>query len=180
MISAIAARVRGMVSRAVVNLVTDSLKLQGVQITMLDGQTADDVEHFQHYGYTSVPKPGAEGIALQVGGSAGHVLVICIDDRRYRLVGLAEGEVALYDDLGHRVHLTRTGIVIHGAGHPVTLTNLTKLRVEAEIEATGQIKDLCDSAGGRTMAQMRATYGTHTHNENNAPGGPTNAPNQAV
>lgn len=180
MMSAIAARVRGMVSRAVVNLVNDGLKMQGIQITRLDGQTADDVEHFQNYGYTSVPLPGAEGVALEVGGSAGHVVVICIDDRRYRLIGLAPGEAALYDDLGHRVHLTRAGIVINGAGHPVTMTNLTKLRVEGDIEATGQIKDLCDLPAGRTVAQMRATYTGHTHNENNVLGGPTNAPNQAV
>ena len=133
------ARVRGMVSRAVVGLVNDVLKMQGVQITLLADQVADDVEHFQHYGFTSVPLPGAEGIALAVGGNTGHTVLINVDDRRYRLTGLAGGEVALYDDLGHQVRLTRTGIVVDGGGDVVLITNTPKLRVEGAIEATGLI-----------------------------------------
>lgn len=176
MSGALAARVRGMISRAVVSLVNDAYKMQALQVTLMADQTPDDAEHFQHYGFTSVPLPGAEGIALAIGGSTGHTAVINVDDRRYRLKALAGGEVALYDDLGHKVHLTRSGIVIDGAGQLVTITNTPKLRVEADIEATGQVKDLCDDAG-RTMAQMRATYSGHTHN---APGGVTANPNQAV
>lgn len=172
-------RVRGMISRAVVSLVNDSFKMQALQVTLLAGQVPDDAEHFQHYGFTSVPHAGAEGIALAIGGSTGHTVVINVDDRRYRLKALPNGEVALYDDLGHKVHLTRDGIVIDGAGQLVKITNLTKLRVEADIESTGQIKDLCDAAG-RSMAQMRTTYTGHNHNENNVGGGPTNTPNQAV
>lgn len=176
----IAERVRGMIGRAIVNLVNDAAKMQSLQATIFAEQTPDDLEHFQHYGYTSVPLPGAEGIALALGGSTGNTVVINVDDRRYRLKGLKDGEVALYDDLGHKVHLTRDGIVIDGAGQPVKMVNLTKLRVEADLEATGQIKDLCDAAGSRTMAQMRATYTGHDHNENNVAGGPTSKPNQAV
>lgn len=172
-------RVRGMISRAVVGLVNDGAKLQSVQVTLLADQVPDDAEHFQHYGLTSVPHAGAEGIALAVGGSTGHTVVVNVDDRRFRLKGLKGGEVALYDDLGHKVHLTRNGMVIDGAGRPLTMTNLTKLRVESGIEATGQIKDLCDE-GGRTMAQMRQTYTDHTHKENNVAGGQTDQPGQGV
>lgn len=173
------ARVRGLVSRAVVALVNDATRLQALQVTLRADQVPDGAEHYQHYGYTSVPHAQAEGIALAVGGSAAHVVVINVDDRRYRLKALAAGEVAIYDDLGHKVHLTRDGIVVDGAGQAVTMVNLSKLRVQADIEATGQVKDLCDGSG-RTMAQMRATYADHTHPENNAPGGPTGTPNQAV
>lgn len=117
------ARVRGMVSRAVVSLVNDARGLQALQVTLLADQVPDDAEHFQHYGFTSVPLPGAEGIGLAVGGSSGHTVVINVDDRRYRLQALAAGEVALYDDLGHKLHLTRTGIVIDGGGHAVAIVN---------------------------------------------------------
>ena len=164
MMNRLMARVRGMVSRAVVNLVNDGAKLQALQVTLLADQVPDDVEHFQHYGCTSVPLPGAEGIALAVGGSTGHTVVINVDDRRYRLTGLRAGEVALYDDLGHKIHLTRDGIVIDGAGHPVTMVNLTKLRVEADIEATGDITDNCDSTGG-TVQALRSAYNSHKHPE---------------
>jgi phage baseplate assembly protein V len=173
------ARVRGMVSRAVVSLVLDGAKMQGLQITMQADQVADDAEHFQHYGFTSHAHAGAEGIALAVGGSTGHTVVINVDDRRYRLTNLASGEVALYDDLGHKLHLTRNGIVIDGAGHAVTITNLTQMRVEANIEATGTITDWCDSSAPRTMAQMRSSHTAHTHTTGTV-GNPTSTPNQAL
>ncbi len=172
-------RVRGMIARAVLNLVNDATKLQALQVTLLADQVADEVEHFQHYGFTSVPHAGAEGIALAIGGSTGNTVVVNVDDRRYRLKALPNGEVALYDDLGHKVHLTRDGIVIDGAGQLVKMVNLTKLRIEADIEATGQIKDQCDTAGSRTMAQMRTSHSTHTHTTGSV-GNPTSVPNQAI
>lgn len=164
MMARLVARLRGMVSRAVVGLVMDGAKLQGLQVTLLADQSADEVEHFQHYGFTSVPLPGAEGIALAVGGSRAHTVVINVDDRRYRLKSLRPGEVALYDDLDKAVHLTRDGMVLDGGGQPVTIKNTPKVRIEADLESTGNIKDNCDSGSARTMAQMRASHVGHTHN----------------
>lgn len=168
-------RLRLVVSRAVVTLVNDAAKMQALQVQLQPDVVRDRVEHFQNYGFTSVPLKGSEGLALAVGASTAHTVVINVDDRRYRLKGLQSGEVALYDDIGHRVHLTRDGIVIDGKAHPVKLVNLTKLRVEADIEATGQIKDLCDGAG-TTMAHIREVHDGHTHNTS-SPGSPTAVPN---
>lgn len=116
-------RLRLMVGRAVLSLVQDATKLQAVQVKLQDGVARDNVEHFQHYGYTSVPFPGAEAVYLALGGSTDHVVVINVDDRRYRLKGLAAGEVALYDDQGQKIHLTRNGIVIDGAGKGIVFQN---------------------------------------------------------
>lgn len=174
--SASSARVRGMISRAVTGKANDATTMQSLQLELFSGQVADDVEHFQPYGLSSVPHAGAEGIALAIGGSTGHTVVINVDDRRFRITGLQDGEVVLYDDMGHKVYLTRNGIVIDGAGQLVTITNTPKVRVEADIEATGQIKDLCDSAGGRTMAQMRATYTGHNHTVAGVASGMPNQP----
>lgn len=168
-------RMRSSVARAVVALVDDGRLLQSLQVRLRADVVRDRAEHFQHYGLTSVPHSGAEGVALSVGASSDHTVVVCVDDRRFRLKGLETGEVALYDDLGHIVHLTREGIVIDGGGHPLTMVNLAKLRVEADIESTGQIKDLCDSTG-KTMSSMRAAYNAHRHPENDS-GGPTGIPN---
>lgn len=179
MSEALSSRVRGMIGRAIVGLVNDAMKMQSLQVTIMAGQTPDDVERFQNYGHTSVPLPGAESIALAIGGSTGHTVVIAVDDRRFRLTGLQGGEVALYDDLGHKVHLTRDGIVLDGAGHLVKMVNLEKLRVESDIDATGQIRDLCDTPASRTMAQMRDTHSDHTHHENDV-GGETATPTQPV
>lgn len=169
-------RLRGMVSRAVVSLVNDSLKMQGLQVTLMADQTPDDAEHFQHYGFTSVPLPGAEGIALAVGGSTGHTVVINVDDRRYRLKGLPGGEVALYDDLGHKVKLTRDGIVIDGSGRQVLITNTPMTRLESNLHVTGNI-----TSDGSIVASIDVTAGavslkTHRHGGVAAGGAQTTAP----
>lgn len=109
-IGRVAGRVRLAIARAVVNLVNDATKMQTVQVQLGADQVRDRVEHFQHYGFTSVPLPGAEGIGLAVGGSTDHLVVINVDDRRYRIT-LQAGEVALYDDQGQCVKLGRDGMV---------------------------------------------------------------------
>jgi len=169
-------RVMLMVGRAVLRAVNDDLKLQEVQVTGLDGEVLDGVERFQGYGLTSHPHPGAEAVVVFVGGNRGHGLAIQVDDRRYRLAALQPGEVALYDDLGQQVHLTRDGVVIRGAGRPITVTDTPLLRVEADLQVTGEVTDRCDG-DGRSMAGMREVYNTHTHP---APSGGTGAPNEVM
>lgn len=172
----LADRLRGMVSRCVVSLVSDSFKMQALQVTMMEGQTSDDVEHFQHYGFTSVPLPGAEGVALAVGGSTGHTIVINVDDRRYRLKGMRDGEVALYDDQGQKVHMTRDGIVVDGGGKPVNIINTPSVTINSpQTTCTGAltVQGLLKYQGGMTgsggsgaqvAGPVAVTSGTLTHN----------------
>ena len=148
------AKVQLMVGRAILSVVSDSAAIQTVQARMLADEVLDEVERIQQYGFTSVPLPGAEGVVVFVGGNRDHGLVIATDDRRYRIKGLPGGEVAIYDDLEQKVHLTRTGIVVQSVG---------TVRIEASaLECTGDILDNCDGAG-RTMASMRSIYNSHTH-----------------
>ncbi len=105
-------RVRLMVGRAIVRLVDDATKAQSVLIELLEGEVQDAVERYQDYGFTSVPHPGAEAVAVAVGGLRSHMIVIKVEDRRYRLTGLEQGEVALFDDLGQMVKLGRERIEI--------------------------------------------------------------------
>lgn len=71
----------------------------------------DRTPFFQPYGLHSAPLEGATAVQVAVGGDAGSLITILVDDRRYS-VTLEAGEVALGDDLGQKVHLTRTGIVV--------------------------------------------------------------------
>lgn len=98
-----------LVSRAVVTLVNDALKIQGLQLTVLDGETVQ-VQRFQQFGLTSVPLAGAEAILASIGGVRGHLVAIAVDDGRYRLVGLQPGETALYDTSGNVIHLQNGGV----------------------------------------------------------------------
>jgi len=83
------------------------------------GRSAETIanrEYFQHYGYTSRPLAGSEGIIIREGN---HIVMIASDDRRYR-ISLEDGEVALYDDQGQKVHLKRNNEI-----HVVCLGKLT-------------------------------------------------------
>ena len=95
------------IGRGVVQVVKDDLSLQELQISLLAGEVIDGVERFQNYGFTSHPLPGAEAAAIFIGGSRDHGLVIAVDDRRFRLKELAEGEVAIYTDEEDKIHFKR-------------------------------------------------------------------------
>lgn len=104
-------RIGNMLSRAGVQLVDDSKKMQIVQIGVLEGETREGCERFQQYGFTSVPLAGAEAVVLFPGGNRDHGLVVAVDDRRYRKTGLAAGEVALYHKDGASILLKADGSV---------------------------------------------------------------------
>lgn len=137
-------RVRLMVARSIVRLVSDSDGIQTLQLSILRGETQNEVERFQNYGMTSVPLSGAEAAVVFVGGNRDHGLVIAVDDRRYRVKGLADGEVCVYTDEdsgenGHRIHLKRGGIVevkcttaVVTAGENATVSAGGNITLEAE------------------------------------------------
>ena len=105
-------RIRLVIGRCVLTAINDAGGLQRVQLAALAGETLDQRERFQQYGFTSHPHPGCEAVMVSVGGVRNNAVVIACDDRRYRLRGLRPGEVAIHDDTGGRVHLTRTGITV--------------------------------------------------------------------
>ena len=83
----------------------------------------------------------------------------------------------MFDDQKQEVRMTRGGIVIKGAGKPITLTDTPEVRMESTLKVTGEVMDRCDS-GGKTMAAMRQTYDSHTHLGDS--GGTTGTPNQGM
>ena len=138
-------RIQMMIGRAVIVAANDALKAQGLQVELLDGEVQDGIEHFQHYGVTSVPLAGAEAVIAFVGGLRSHGICIGTVDRRFRLTGLQAGEVALHDDQGQKVHITRDGIVIE-TDKPVIVRSPNVL-VEADAVDLG-------AAGGQPVARV--------------------------
>ena len=109
-------------------------------------ETFADREYFQHYGFTSRPLAGAEGILVRDGN---HIIMIASDDRRYRLA-VEDGEVALYTDEGDKVHLKRGRQIEVVGGEKVTVT--TK---EAHVDAS--VKAVVDTATAEVNASAKAT-----------------------
>ncbi len=117
-------------ARAVVHAADASKGMQTLQIEALAEEVMDAAEHVQEYGFASHPLPGAEAVITFGGGRRNHPIVLAVADRRYRLQALEAGEVALYDDQGQTVVLTRDGIAV------TTDLTLTVTAREIAIEAT--------------------------------------------
>lgn len=149
---AIADRARLMIGRAVIAAVDDAQRAQALQLDLLADETQDGVERFQEYGFTSHPHPGAEAITAFVGGLRSHGVVIAVEDRRYRLKGLAEGEVALYDDQGQMVKLGRDAITI-STPKDISIEGVKVTVIAAQAEVRADRVDL-GSAGGAKVARI--------------------------
>lgn len=102
---------RNLIARGVVALVDAGSKLQGLQMRLTADEVKDGMEHFEPYGFTSNPQPGAEAVALFLGGDRSHGVVVCVSDRRFRLQALESGEVALYTDEGDFLHFKRGRVI---------------------------------------------------------------------
>ncbi len=153
-----------MVSRAVLHTVNDGLKLQGVQISGYRGEVLDSVERFQDYGFTCHPKPGAEAIVLALGGNRNHSIVIAVDDRRFRLKEMEEGEVALYDDQGQVVYIKRNGL--HLEGKNIYLKSPGIVRIEGngvEIHGISYVQQDVHGKGERETWGGGTTYNINSY-----------------
>jgi phage baseplate assembly protein V len=115
MIAPFARRIGNLFSRGAVSSSNGAGKMRTLQIRLLAGEVKDNVEHFEPYGFTSEPLPGAEHVSAFFDGDRSHGVTLIVADRRYRITGLKTGEMAIHDDQGQKVHLTRDGIVIHTA-----------------------------------------------------------------
>lgn len=118
-----ARRLQNFFARGTVALSDASKLMQTLQVKLLAGETLAGLEHFEPYGLTSRPKPGAEVAALFIDGDRSHGIVLVVADRRYRIKGLEEGEIALYDDQGQSIAIKREGMVIDCAGKPLAIIN---------------------------------------------------------
>jgi phage baseplate assembly protein V len=145
-------RIANTIARAVVQVINDGTKLQSVQLGAMAGETIDDGERFQEYGFTSVPLDGAEAVVVFPNGDRGHPLVIAIDDRRHRPTGLEAGEVAVYSETGAQVILKANG------------------DIEISCAPGGKVY-LNDGSGGEQLI-TKSQYDAHTHGTGVGPSGP--------
>jgi phage baseplate assembly protein V len=158
-----------MFGRARITGVDDAKGVQTLQIG-LNGETRDAVESFQAYGFTGVPIPGAEAVVAFVGGGRDNGYVLAVNDRRHRIKGLQQGEVAVYNNAGASIVLKADGSVLITAPGGVTVDT-------PNLAVTGDIID--QSAGaGKSMAAMRQIFNGHTHV--NPEGGNVPPPNEQM
>jgi phage baseplate assembly protein V len=182
--------------RGRIKLVDDSGPVQKAQIVFGALETVDGVPIPHDFGFTSNPPIDSDAFAGFLGGIRKNGMVIAIGNQTYRMRNLRSGEVAIYDNRGQSVYLSAAGIVVNGAGLPLTVNNTPVVTVNAatkvalntpELDVSGKIVaggDITDNAGSNlhSMAQMRTIYNGHEHDIHNVqPGTSTvtsNPPNQ--
>ena len=118
------------ISRYTLDKVDDTTLLQGLKIRGFHGESMDTIEHCHPYGFTTCPKgpsqgqgQGGSGSQMQraeafvhhLGGNRSHAVVTHVSDRRYRPNNLQPGEVALHDDQGSQVYVSRKNVVVNAA-----------------------------------------------------------------
>lgn len=112
LIAPIRRRVIGMVSRAFVTGINDTLKRQNMQIVVHSGEWMDNIERFQNYGFTSNPPETSEAIPVAVAGNLADMVILAVEDKNLRPTDGDRFDVSVYHAEGHKIRLTNDGKII--------------------------------------------------------------------
>jgi phage baseplate assembly protein V len=170
-----AGRIGSMVALARVGATKVMGGIRSVQLLIDAATTRDDTPLAQHYGVASRPHPGADAVVLFMGGDRSRGVVIATNDRRHQ-IQLSEGEVAIHDDQGLKIHLTRAGIVIDGGGKPVIFQNTPEVIMPGKLTTQGDITSAAKVNAATDVTIGARSFNTHTHPENGTGGGITGTP----
>lgn len=114
---------RGIVARAVVRSTNDGGETQVASVTTHRHVDRTDVEIAQPFGVASRAPGGGSIVVLAVGGDQGDLVGLPVAAPGSRLGNLAEGETAIYNAKGDRVHLKADG----------TIETISRLRVKTKV-----------------------------------------------
>lgn len=156
-IGPLARRVANMIDRGVVQAVDDAKQAQLLQVKCSTGDVRDEVEHALPYGLTSRPPVNSEVVIAFIGGRREHGIALATFDRRVRLVNLASGEVAVYNDAGAKIVLKANGDV------EVTPKPGQKLKVTGTVEVTGNLSATGTITGTTDVVAGSRSLSSHTH-----------------
>nr|WP_240318044.1 phage baseplate assembly protein V [Neisseria lactamica] len=127
--------------------------MQKIQVEGLDGETVQDLEHAENFGFTSNPPAGSDCVVVPLGGKTSHGIIVTTTNGAYRITGLSDGETAVYNADGAKMVLKK-GRVIEIDCDKLNIkapggVNITSEKVEcsAVLTAQGQI----NGNGGMTV-----------------------------
>lgn len=119
--------------------------VQKIQVEGLDGETVQDLEHAENFGFTSNPPAGSDCVVVPLGGKTSHGIIVTTTNGAYRIAGLSDGETAVYNADGAKMVLKK-GRVIEIDCDKLNIkapsgVNITSEKVEcsAVLTAQGQI-----------------------------------------
>lgn len=170
---ALARKVRLAMGLGIVRRINDSAKVQRLQVSLLRGELREDLNRYQNYGFTSHPRPGCEAVVVAIGGNRSHLVALAVDDPRVRMADLEEGEVAVYNHEGDRIHFKNGGEIVVVASGRVTVTSPevivaaeTRVRLETPLcEVTGDLRVEGTIEGDVVRTAAGISLGTHRHKD---------------
>ena len=136
LIEPLMAKLRLMVGRCVISASRYKNGELLADIELVAGERRRNVEFLQQFGFSSRPKGDVEGVALFIGGSRDNGVVVAT---RGECPDLKEGEVRVHSPFGSSITLKNDGSI-------ELTTDSNKFRFVGDIEATGEVKAMCDSA----------------------------------
>lgn len=119
---------------------------KSLQLKGLDNEVLQDVEVIQHVGFSSWIPEGSKVVIIPLGGKTSRA-VIAGSTSAPLMVEVSEGETCIYDQFGHELRLTETGIKTNCDMH-----------VGGNLTADGDVSDSKSS-----MQEMRDIYNEHTN-----------------
>lgn len=131
---------RGIVSRAVVRSTNDKGGSQTASVTTHRHVDRTDVEVAQPFGFSSRPPAGGVMIVLAIGGDQGDLAGLPVAAPGSRLGNLAEGEAAMHNLKGDRIHVKADGTIEVQSTRKVfvkvkeTTVEVTEDRVVAKVD----------------------------------------------
>lgn len=129
-----------------------------LQLTGFADETLQEVELFQHIGFSSHIPENARVVVLPLQGKTSRSIVIATSGGNV-VVNVGDGETCIYDQFGHQVFLHEKGIKILGDTEIDGGLHVTK-----NITSDGDISDKTSS-----MAQIRVVYNVHRHGSSPPP-----------
>jgi phage baseplate assembly protein V len=122
-------RVMNTIACSRISLVDDGGAVQRAQILTGAAEIKDATPRLAEFGFASSPPRGSDAVVVFIGGDRSNGCIIATGHQASRLRGLAAGDAAIYDVRGITIRLTAAGIVIDGAGLPVTVNNVPQVIV---------------------------------------------------
>lgn len=130
-------KLRLVIARGIVNLVKNA-GLQEMQVNLLEGEVRDEVERVQNFGHTGNPPAGATVVAVAVGGSRDHMMVVACEHPDYS-PALQTGESAMYAQFGQLLKMDKDGnVTLKCKNLRIDLDGSMSVRATGAIEQNAQ------------------------------------------
>lgn len=104
-----AEKFRAVFRATLAGLVTET-PVQLVQAKALAGETLQDVELFQQFGFTSGPPADTELIIIPLGGRTSHGVIVATEHGSFRVV-VSQGETCVYNQWGAKITLKKQRLI---------------------------------------------------------------------